>query len=65
MVARSFCLAITIEESLIGTSFLNWSGIGTGGTATLDIVFLGQPASAMRVACIALMVAGIVGWKLV
>lgn len=41
-----------------------WTGIGTVGTAILGMALLGEPAGAMRLACIALIAAGIVGLKL-
>ena len=42
-----------------------WTGIGTVGTALLGIALFGESASAVRLACIGLIVAGIVGLKLV
>jgi quaternary ammonium compound-resistance protein SugE len=42
-----------------------WTGIGTVGTALLGIALFREPASAMRLVCIGLIVAGIVGLKLV
>ena len=40
-------------------------GIGAAGTALLGMVLLGEPATAARIACIALIVAGVLGLKLV
>ncbi|TGQ25044.1 SMR family transporter, partial [Mesorhizobium sp. M00.F.Ca.ET.216.01.1.1] len=42
-----------------------WTGIGTVGTALLGIWLLGEPATAARLACIGLIVCGIIGLKLV
>jgi quaternary ammonium compound-resistance protein SugE len=42
-----------------------WTGIGAVGTVLLGIVLFGEPATAARLGCIALIVAGIVGLKLV
>jgi quaternary ammonium compound-resistance protein SugE len=42
-----------------------WTGIGAVGTAILGIVLFAESASAARLACIGLIVAGIVGLKLV
>jgi quaternary ammonium compound-resistance protein SugE len=42
-----------------------WTGIGAVGTATLGIYLFGEPATAARLASIGLIVAGIVGLKLV
>ncbi|TJV10114.1 MAG: QacE family quaternary ammonium compound efflux SMR transporter, partial [Mesorhizobium sp.] len=41
-----------------------WTGIGTVGTALLGIWLLGEPATAIRLACIAFIVCGIMGLKL-
>ena len=49
----------------LGTAYAVWTGIGTIGTAILGIALLGEPAGALRLACIGLIVAGIVGLKLV
>lgn len=64
MVASFYCLAIAVREIPIGTSYAIWTGIGAVGTATLGIILLGEPVSAMRVACMALIVAGIIGLKM-
>lgn len=49
----------------IGTAYAVWTGIGAVGTALLGIVLLGEPAAAARLACIGLIVAGIIGLKAV
>jgi quaternary ammonium compound-resistance protein SugE len=41
-----------------------WTGIGTVGTAILGIMLFAEPATALRLACIGLIVAGIIGLKL-
>ncbi len=43
------------------TAYAVWTGIGTVGTALLGIWLLGEPATAIRLACIALIVCGIMG----
>ena len=48
-----------------GTAYAVWTGIGTVGTALLGIALLGEPATVLRLICIGLIVAGIVGLKLV
>jgi quaternary ammonium compound-resistance protein SugE len=42
-----------------------WTGIGTVGTAILGIYLFGESTTALRLACIGLIIAGIVGLKLV
>lgn len=58
-------LGLALKSLPVGTAYAVWTGIGTIGTAILGIVLLGEPAGALRLACIALIVAGIVGLKLV
>ena len=65
-MAVSLCLlGLALKSLPVGTAYAVWTGIGTVGTAILGIVLLGEPATALRLACIGLIVAGIVGLKLV
>ena len=65
MVASVVLLALAVRVLPIGTAYAVWTGIGAVGTALLGIYLFGEPATALRLACIALIVAGIVGLKLV
>ncbi|HET9401450.1 MAG TPA: multidrug efflux SMR transporter [Candidatus Acidoferrales bacterium] len=49
----------------IGTAYAVWTGIGSIGTATVGIYFFGEPRTGLRLACMTLIVAGIIGLKLV
>jgi len=49
----------------VGTAYAIWTGIGAVGVATLGIVLFSESASPGRLACIALIIAGVVGLKLV
>jgi len=57
-------LAVALRTLPLGTAYAVWTGIGTVGTAVLGIVLFREPATAMRLTCIALIVAGIVGLRL-
>jgi quaternary ammonium compound-resistance protein SugE len=48
----------------LGTAYAIWTGIGTAGTLILGIVLFAEPATAMRIVCVSLIVIGIVGLKL-
>ncbi|MFC7334815.1 quaternary ammonium compound efflux SMR transporter SugE [Rhodocista pekingensis] len=61
--ASFFLLSIAMRSLPVGTAYAVWTGIGAVGTALLGIVLFGEPATAARLACIALIVAGIVGLK--
>jgi quaternary ammonium compound-resistance protein SugE len=58
-------LGLALRQLPLGTSYAVWTGIGTIGTAVMGMVLLGEPAGALRLGCIALIAAGIVGLKLV
>lgn len=64
LVASMALLGGALRTLPLGTAYAVWTGIGTIGTAILGMVLLGESASPMRLACIALIVAGIVGLKL-
>ena len=58
-------LGLALKTLPLGTAYAVWTGIGTVGTALLGVWLFGEPAAALRVACIGLIVAGILGLKLV
>ena len=47
----------------LGTAYAVWTGIGAVGAAVLGMVAMGEPRDPVRVGCILLIVAGIVGLK--
>jgi quaternary ammonium compound-resistance protein SugE len=65
MAGSIILLGLALKSLPIGTAYAVWTGIGAVGTATLGIVLFGEPATAFRLASIGLIVAGIVGLKLV
>ncbi len=58
-------LGLALRSLPLGTAYAVWTGIGTVGTALLGIALLGESADPLRLICIGLIVAGIVGLKLV
>src|SRR3954462_2041104 len=65
MVASIVLLGLALKALPVGTAYAVWTGIGAVGTAALGIYLFGEPATAARLASIGLIVAGIVGLKLV
>ncbi len=65
MIVSLGLLGLALKTLPVGTAYAIWTGIGTVGTALLGIWLLGEPATALRLACIALIVSGIIGLKLV
>ncbi len=65
MAASVVLLSIALRTLPVGTGYAVWTGIGAVGTALLGIVLFDEPATAARLACIGLIVAGIAGLKFV
>jgi quaternary ammonium compound-resistance protein SugE len=65
MIASMWLLAVAVRTLPIGTAYAVWTGIGTVGTALVGLAVLGEPATLARLACIGLIIAGIIGLKLV
>lgn len=64
MLASFWCLAQAVRGLPLGTSYAIWTGIGAVGTAILGMILFKEPATAARLLCMLLIVAGIVGLKL-
>ena len=64
LVASMALLAAAMRSLPLGTAYAVWTGIGTIGTAVAGIVLFREPATALRLFCIALIVAGILGLRL-
>ena len=65
LVLSMLLLAAALRTLPLGTAYAVWTGIGAVGTAALGIALFGESASAARLVCIGLIVAGILGLKLV
>jgi len=65
MVVSLAFLGLALKHLPVGTAYAVWTGIGAVGTVILGIVLFGEPATALRLACVGLIVAGIMGLKLV
>src|SRR5215212_8702670 len=65
MIVSLGLLGLALKTLPVGTAYAVWTGIGALGTAILGIALFGEPATALRLACLGLIVGGIVGLKLV
>lgn len=63
MIASFGFLAMALKAIPVGTGYAVWTGIGAAGTALLGILLFGEPRDWPRLACIGLIVAGVVGLK--
>jgi quaternary ammonium compound-resistance protein SugE len=65
MIISVGLLGLAVRSLPMGTAYAIWTGIGAAGTVVLGIVLFGESASAPRLACVGLIIAGVVGLKLV
>lgn len=63
MVLSVIFLGLALKTLPVGTGYAVWTGIGTVGTVILGMILFGDPATAARIGCIVLIVAGIAGLK--
>jgi quaternary ammonium compound-resistance protein SugE len=63
LIGSMMLLGIAVRTLPLGTAYAVWTGIGTIGTTILGIVLFDEPATIVRLLCIALIVAGIVGLR--
>lgn len=65
MILSFYFLAIALKELPLGTAYAIWTGIGTLGTVIFGIILFKEPATAIRLFCISLIICGITGLKLI
>lgn len=63
MIGSFYFLAQALKTIPVGTAYAIWTGIGAAGTAILGIILFSESAALARLACICVIVAGIVGLK--
>ncbi len=64
IVLSLYLLSIAARTLPIGTAYAVWVGIGAAGAMVLGMALLGEPRTVARIACIGLIVAGVIGLKL-
>ncbi|MCP6763256.1 MAG: quaternary ammonium compound efflux SMR transporter SugE [Fischerella sp. CENA71] len=65
MVVSFVFLSIALRTLPVGTAYAVWTGIGAAGTALLGVILLGESAEFRRFFCIGLIIAGVLGLRLV
>jgi len=64
MAGSVVLLGLALRSLPLGTAYAIWTGIGTVGTVIWGIMMLDEPASVARLVCIAMIVLGIAGLKI-
>lgn len=63
MVVSMILLGLAMRSLPMGTAYAIWTGIGIVGTAILGIIMFGESANLARIVCIAMILGGIIGLK--
>jgi len=64
MAGSVILLGLALRALPLGTAYAVWTGIGTVGTVIWGITMMNEPANVARLVCIAMIVLGIAGLKL-
>jgi quaternary ammonium compound-resistance protein SugE len=64
MIISLGLLGIAMKSLEVGTAYAVWVGVGVVGTTLLGILLFGESVSAVKLASVALIIAGVVGLKL-
>lgn len=64
-VSSVILLSMALRTLPVGTGYAVWTGIGAAGTAVVGMAVLGDSAAPLRVLCILVILAGVIGLKLV
>lgn len=65
MMISFWLLSCALKTLPVGTTYAVWTGIGAAGTALLGMLLFGESRDAARLVCIGLIIAGILGLRLV
>lgn len=63
LVASMALLSFALRTIPVGTGYAVWTGVGAVGVAVIGMLMLGEPRNPLRIACILLIVLGIIGLK--
>jgi quaternary ammonium compound-resistance protein SugE len=57
-------MAVALKSLPFGTAYAIWTGIGAAGSILVGMLVFSEPADPVRVLCLTLIVAGMIGLKL-
>ncbi|MFJ3369659.1 DMT family transporter [Pseudomonas sp. NPDC086251] len=60
-----FLLSLSLRTLPVGTAYAVWTGIGAAGTAIVGMALLGDATTPLRIFCLLVILAGVIGLKLV
>ena len=54
-------LSLVLRDIPVGTTYAIWAGAGTAAIALIGMAVLGEPATALKLGSIALIILGVIG----
>ena len=57
-------MAVALKSLPFGTAYAIWTGIGAAGSILVGMLIFSEPADPVRLLCLTLIVAGMIGLKL-
>ena len=64
LAASFYAMSQSLRHLPMGTVYAVWTGIGAAGALLWGVLVLGEPAGALRILCIVMILAGVVGLRL-
>ncbi|BAN46988.1 quaternary ammonium compound efflux SMR transporter SugE [Metapseudomonas resinovorans] len=64
MIISLGLLGLAMKELPLGTAYAIWTGVGAVGTVIAGVILFGESMALIRLASVALIVAGLIGLKL-
>ncbi len=64
MSGSLFLMSVAVSAIPMGTVYAVWTGIGAVGTALVGMIAFGESKNALRIACLAMIIAGVIGLRL-
>jgi quaternary ammonium compound-resistance protein SugE len=63
MILSFILLAQAMRTLPVGTAYASWTGIGAVGTTILGMILFNEPKDFIRLVCMGLIIAGVLGLK--
>lgn len=64
MIISFVLLAEALKSIPVGTGYAVWTGIGAAGTAVVGMVLFGESREVVRLLCLLIIMAGIIGLRI-
>jgi quaternary ammonium compound-resistance protein SugE len=64
MLLSFWLMSLAVRHGIhVGTAYAVWTGLGAAGTAVLGMILFSEPRDVVRLGCLSLIIAGVIGLK--